>query len=78
MPPERGNTAANWTDESALQMATKAAMPKETSKAGPAMEAAGAIIMNMPAPKMAANPVAIASNRLSCGLSDGLPKISDQ
>ena len=51
-------------------------MPKETSKAGPANEAAGAIMMNMPAPRMAAKPVAIASNKLSCGLREGLFKIA--
>ena len=75
MPPERGNAAANWTDESELQSATNAAMQKETSKAGPARAAAGAIIANIPAPRIAASPVAMASNRLSCGLRDGLPKL---
>ena len=29
---------------------------------------------NMPAPRMAASPVAVASNRLSWGLRDDLPK----
>lgn len=78
MPPERGNAAANWTDENELQSATNAAIQKETSKAGPASPAAGAIIANMPAPRIAASPVAIASNKLSCGLRDCVPKNHNQ
>ena len=69
VPPERGNAAANWTDESALQSATNAAMQKETSIAGPARPEAGAITANIPAPRIAARPVAIASNKESCGFS---------
>ena len=54
-------------DERALQNATNAAMTSETSNAGPAIPAAGAITAKIPAPKIAAIPVAIASNMLSCG-----------
>ena len=34
---------------------------------GPAIPAAGAITENIPAPRIAANPVATASKRFSCG-----------
>lgn len=66
VPPERGNTAASWAEERALQSATKAPMAKDASRAGPAMFAAGAITAKMPAPKIAASPVAIVSNILNC------------
>ena len=52
-----------------MQKATNAAMPKDTRIAGPANPAAGAITVNIPAPKIAAKPVATASNKVSCGLS---------
>jgi len=56
-------------------------MQKETNNAGPAMAAAGAMTVNMPAPNIAAKPVATASKRLSWGLrveSSFLPKNPNQ
>lgn len=55
----------------ALQKATNAAMSSEIKSAGPAIPAAGAITAKMPAPKMAASPVATASKKLSWGLRVG-------
>ena len=50
-----------------MQKATKAAMVREISRAGPAIAAAGAITAKIPAPRIAARPVETASNMLSCG-----------
>jgi hypothetical protein len=47
-----------------LHNAIKAAIESEARNAGPAIPAAGAITENIPAPRIAANPVAIASNSL--------------
>jgi hypothetical protein len=66
-PPDLGKTDASCAEDRALHKAIKAAIEKETRKAGPASPAAGAITENIPAPRIAANPVATASNRFSCG-----------
>ena len=57
--PAPGNTAASWAEESALQLATKAPIAKDTGRAGPAILAAGAMTAKMPAPRIAASPVAM-------------------
>ena len=51
----------------ALQNATNAAIPNETSRAGPAIPAAGAIAAKIPAPRMAASPALTAAKNPSCG-----------
>ena len=67
VPPVRGRTAASWAEERALQKATNAAITSENRIDGPAIPAAGAITAKIPAPRMAARPVATASNSPSWG-----------
>jgi hypothetical protein len=58
----RGRTAASWAEERALQKATNAAITSEIRIDGPAIDAAGAMTAKIPAPRIAARPVATASN----------------
>lgn len=53
VPPDRVKADTSCTEDRALHKATKAAITRETTRAGPTIPAVGAIIENMPAPRMA-------------------------
>ena len=67
VPPDLGKLEASCADDMALQNATNAARSSAIRSEGPATPAAGAMTAKIPAPRIAASPVATASNILSWG-----------